>query len=72
MVNSNLARDGSYLKNSVYLTFTRTNSFAIMSTDSQGGYTFEAPHNTVHNDIGCSNPSGHMTNLGWSAFDPIL
>jgi hypothetical protein len=43
-----------------------------MSTDSQGGYTFEAPHNTVHNDIGCSNPSGHMTNLGWSAFDPIL
>ncbi|KAL2209786.1 Di-copper centre-containing protein [Sarocladium strictum] len=72
VVNSNLARDQSYLKNSVYLTFTRTNSFAVMSTDAQGGYTFEAPHNTVHNDIGCSNPSGHMTNLGWSAFDPIF
>lgn len=72
VVNSNLARDGSYLKNSVYLTFTRTNSFAIMSTDAMGGYTFESPHNTVHNDIGCSNPSGHMTNLGWSAFDPIF
>ncbi|KAH8170264.1 common central domain of tyrosinase domain-containing protein [Sarocladium implicatum] len=72
VVNANLARDASYLKNSVYLTFTRTNSFAVMATDGQGGYTFEAPHNTVHNDVGCSNPSGHMTNLGWSAFDPIF
>ena len=43
-----------------------------MATDGQGGYNFESPHNTVHNDIGCGNPSGHMTNLGWSAFDPIL
>jgi tyrosinase len=72
VVNNNLARDGSYLRDSVYLTFTRTNNFAVMSSDSQGGYTFESPHNTVHNDIGCGDPTGHMTNLGWSAFDPIF
>lgn len=72
VVNSNLRRDSTYLKDSVYLTFTRTQSFTIMSSDSQGGYNFESPHNTVHNDIGCGNPTGHMTNLGWSAFDPIF
>lgn len=43
-----------------------------MVTDSQGGYNFESPHNNIHVDVGCSNPMGHMTNLGWSAFDPVF
>lgn len=43
-----------------------------MVTDSQGGYNFESPHNNVHVDVGCSNPMGHMTSLGWSAFDPVF
>lgn len=34
------------------------------------GYDFENPHNTVHNSVGCRN--GHMYDLNWSAFDPIL
>jgi tyrosinase len=72
VVNQNLARDAGYLKDSVYLTFTRSNDFVTMSNDGSGGYNFEAPHNNIHNDIGCGNPTGHMTNLGWSAFDPIF
>ncbi|CAL5873567.1 uncharacterized protein PFLUO_LOCUS7847 [Penicillium psychrofluorescens] len=71
-VDANLARDASYLKSAVYNVFTRAGSYAEMVTDSQGGYNFESPHNNIHVDVGGSSPMGHMTNLGWSAFDPIF
>lgn len=73
-VNSNLNSNAAYLKSSVYATFTQSKEYATMVTDSQGGSNFESPHNNIHNDVGCTSPApnGHMTNLGWSAFDPIF
>ncbi len=46
-----------------------------MATTANSGSSFEMPHNIVHNDIACfveAGRTGHMGDLGWSGFDPIL
>ncbi|KAH7635211.1 hypothetical protein B0T09DRAFT_253998 [Sordaria sp. MPI-SDFR-AT-0083] len=56
---------GSGLRDSVYDLFVRP--------DASGGWGaggFENPHNTVHNNAGCS--SGTLANVAWSAFDPLF
>lgn len=41
-----------------------------METDYYSKPSFESPHNTVHNAVGC--PNGTMYDLNWSAFDPVF
>lgn len=58
-----------------YDVFTQAQSFEEMTTSSNSGPSFEDPHNSVHNEVACfgvNNRYGHMSQLAWSAFDPIL
>ncbi len=46
-----------------------------MATTANAGASFENPHNMVHNDVACifrPGRTGHMGDINWSAFDPIL
>ncbi|KAJ9151377.1 Di-copper centre-containing protein [Pleurostoma richardsiae] len=59
------------LKDSVYKVFTTVQPFQNMVTTKFPGYSFEDPHNAVHNDVG-GGPTGHMWDPNWAAFDPIF
>lgn len=50
--------------------FTTVEAFQDMETDRYSKPSFESPHNTVHDVVGCSN--GTMYDLNWAGFDPIF
>lgn len=45
-------------------------AFQDMETDRYSKPSFESPHNTVHDVVGCSN--GTMLDLNWASFDPLF
>lgn len=58
-----------------FAVFTQSTTFEAMATTSNAGASFEEPHNIIHDDIACfsvAGHSGHMGDLNWSGFDPIL
>jgi tyrosinase len=53
-----------------YNLFTHTPVYENFSTQSISGTSLEAVHGTVHVYVGGNY--GHMTQLSYAAFDPIL
>ncbi|PQE14942.1 hypothetical protein CJF32_00002481 [Rutstroemia sp. NJR-2017a WRK4] len=67
-VNQNLGAGG--LMNMVYSVFTKSKQYYNMATQISPGPSFESPHGSVHVAIG--GQYGHMSQLSYSAFDPIF
>ncbi|KAK1836674.1 hypothetical protein QBC39DRAFT_56270 [Podospora conica] len=59
----------SSLKTQVWDVFVRSKTFEQMTFDSKEGPSFENPHGSVHNEVGCGMTMG---NIDRSAFDPLF
>ncbi|TVY37847.1 Polyphenol oxidase [Lachnellula occidentalis] len=68
-MESQFVKEGQFLSDQVWSVFAKTRNYNNMSTASNKGNAFEAPHGTVHVLIG---GNGHMTYLSFSAFDPAF
>jgi tyrosinase len=53
----------------VYDMLAIQREYSKISNDQHPGDSLEAVHNLVHNILG---GGGHMTNLAYSAFDPVF
>jgi tyrosinase len=53
----------------LYTIFTRATAYNNMATQSSSGPSFEGPHGWLHVTVG---GNGHMTDVGYSGFDPIF
>ncbi len=52
-----------------------SDTFESMSSTANPGPSFESPHNKIHDDVSCyfqPELTGHMGDVHWSGFDPIL
>ncbi|KAM3081653.1 hypothetical protein ACMFMG_005105 [Clarireedia jacksonii] len=68
IVNEDLGAEG--LMSMVYSVFTKSTSYYNMATQISPGPSFENPHGAVHVAIG--GQYGHMSQLSYSAFDPMF
>lgn len=68
-VNNLLNAQGAGIAQQLYTIFSRATSYNVMATQSSNGPSFEGPHGWLHVTVG---GQGHMTDVGYSAFDPIF
>jgi tyrosinase len=53
-----------------YYALTKSSTYNVFATQALPGPSIEAVHGQVHVDIG--GQWGHMSELSYAAFDPIL
>lgn len=68
-INSLLTSQGPGIAQQLYTVFSRATRYNNMATQSSDGPSFEGPHGWVHLTVG---GNGHMTDVGYAAFDPIF
>jgi len=68
-INNLLRAQGPGIGQQLYTVFSRSTSYNTMATQSSNGASFEGPHGWFHVTVG---GTGHMTDVGYSAFDPIF
>ncbi|KAI5922786.1 Di-copper centre-containing protein [Camillea tinctor] len=66
-VNSKLQKASGQIKQAVYHTFVSANTFEEMASMANGRFSFEAPHNLIHDLVG-----GSFKDFGITGFDPLF